>query len=173
MRFAHTAPGRRSTPTLDRMQTKLLTAAVLLLCVVQVRAGSDDFVFSAATSADRTVTWQRKSILAGDFTCHGKREFAVLGTKAKEIVVAVIRPPSRKPIDVLRYSGVARSPESAILTIEPLDFNLEELEQHVGYVPDGLEPSKTCQGLNMTDQMIDSAHIYWHRKKRRFESWSL
>ena len=155
------------------MKQQLLTITLVMLVVSQAEGADDAFVLAAAMTADRSVTWQKKSILVGDFTCQGKREIAVLGTKAKEIVIAVFRPPSKKPVDVLRYSGIARTPESAILTIEPLDYDLKELEQHVGYVPDGLQTSKTCVGLNMTDQMIDSAHIYWHRKNRRFESWSL
>jgi hypothetical protein len=155
------------------MKQQLLTAALLSLFVGHASSAGDRFVFDAAAATDKTVTWQKKSILSGDFTCQGKREFAVLGTKPTEIVIAVFRPPSRKPVDVLRYSGIARNPDSAILTIEPLDFDIKELEQHVGYVPDGLQASKTCLGLNMSDQMVDSAHIYWHRKNRRFESWSL
>lgn len=155
------------------MKHLLLTAALVLLAASRAQSADNSFVLSAATTADRSVSWQRKSILPGDFTCQGKREYAILGTKPKEIVIAIFRPPSKKPVDVLRYSGKARSPDSAILAIDSLDFDIKELEQHVGYVPDGLQPSKTCVGLNMTDQMVDSAHIYWHRENRRFESWSL
>ncbi len=161
------------TSTLGRMKPRLLIVALLSLTFSYARSDDVAFVLSAATAADQLVAWQRKSILSGDFTCKGKREIAILGTSAKEIVVAVFQPPARKPVDLLRYSAVARNPNSAILEIESLDFDLKEFERDVGYVPNGLKPSKTCVGLNMTDQMIDSAHIYWHRKNRRFESWSL
>ena len=162
-----------SARTLGRMKFNSLPALLLLLGISLAQAADESFVLSAAKTADRTVKWQEKSILRGDFTCRGATEFAILGTTPKEIVVAVFRLPSRKPVDLLRYSGTARNPETAILTIEPLDFDIKQLEQDIGYVPDGLQSSKTCLGLNMTDQMIDSAHIYWHRKNRRFESWSL
>jgi hypothetical protein len=155
------------------MTHHLLITALLLLAIGQAHSKGNTFTLAAATSADNSVSWQEKSILSGDFTCHGKREYAILGTKPKEIVIAVFRPPAKQPVDILRYVGDARSPELAILTIESLDFDIKEMEQYVGSVPNGLQPSKTCLGLNMTDQMIDSAHIYWHRKNRRFESWSL
>jgi hypothetical protein len=136
--------------------------------------GIDHFnVFSAAVAADRSVGWQRKSILSGDFTCQGKQEYAILGTKPQQIVIAVFRPPSKQPVDMLRYSGTERRAASAVLAIESLDFDIKELEQSLGWLPDGLQPSKSCVGLNMSDKRIDSAHIYWHRKHRRFTSWSL
>ena len=155
------------------MKTRRLTATLAMLVAGQVHGSEDLFVLAAAAASDSTVKWQRESVVSGDFTCQGKREFAVLGTKPKEIVVAVFRPPSKKPVDLMRFSGIARSPQSAVLAIESLDFSIKELEQHVGYLPDGIQPSKTCVGLNLSDQMVDSAHIYWHRKNHRFESWSL
>ena len=109
------------------MKRRLLTATLLLVAVGNARSAADQFVLSAAVDVDKTVTWQKKSILSGDFTCQRQREFAVLGTSSNEIVIAVFRPPSRKPVDVLRYSGAARSPDAAILTIEPLDFDSKEL----------------------------------------------
>ena len=136
--------------------------------------GIDDFnVFSAAMTADRSVNWQKTSILSGDFTCQGKREYAILGTTPQQIVVAVFQPPSQQPVDILRYSGTARRAASAVLATESLDFNIKELEKSLGWLPDGLQPSKSCVGLNLSDKRIDSAHIYWHRKHRRFTSWSL
>lgn len=155
------------------MKTLLVTSSILCLCLNQVHGADADFVVAAASSADRSVSWQSQSIVSGDFTCQGKREFAILGTKPKEIVVGVFRPPAVAPIDLLRYSGEVRNPKSAALATEPLDFDVKEFESQVGYLPDGLLPSKTCLGLNMSDQMIDSAHIYWHRRHKRFVSWSL
>lgn len=156
-----------------RMKEYLVIATLLFTTVANAQSREVSFVISSASTIDRSVKWQPASVLKADFTCQGKQEFAILGTKPKEIVVAVFRPPAKKPVDVLRYSGVARNPESAVLEIESLDFDLKELEQQLGYAPDGLKPSRTCVGLNLSDQMVDSAHIYWHKKNRRFESWSL
>lgn len=135
-------------------------------------ADEASWVVDAAKRADPSVSWQAKTVLNGNFTCQGKIEFAILGTSTKEIVIAVISTEKGKPIDVIRFSGVARSTKSAILAIEPLDFTIDEFKREVGELPDGLRPSKTCVGLNMSDEMIDSAHIFWHRKAKRFESWS-
>ncbi len=155
------------------MKYHLLTVSLLLFGIGGVSQAADEtFVLSAAKTADRKVRWQDKSLLRGDFTCRGASEFAILGTTPTEIAIAVFRPPSRKPLALLRFSGTARNPGAATLTIEPLDFDIKQLEQDIGFVPDGLQSSKTCLGLNLTDQEIDSAHIYWHRKNRRFESWS-
>lgn len=156
------------------MKRSFLFSAFLITCSAANGAGISDeaFATAAAKRADDTVLWQPKSVISGNFTCRGRKEFAILGTSSKEIVIAVFARGVAKPIDLMRFSGIARSPDSAILSIEPLDFTIDEFEREVGTVPDGLVPSKTCVGLNMTDQMIDSAHIYWHRKNGRFESWS-
>ena len=151
----------------------LLTAVLVLAASGRARGGEAFPVYSAAVAADRSVRWQRPSILSGDFTCQGKREYAILGTKPQQIVVAIFQPPSLKPVDILLYSGTERHAASAVLAIEPLSFDLKQLEQSLGWLPDGLQPSNTCVGLNLSDQRIDSAHIYWHRKLRRFQSWSL
>ncbi len=155
------------------MKHPLLTSFILYSFVSQAQNADVDLVVAAAMTADHSVTWQSKSVVSGDFTCQGMREFAILGTKPKEIVVGVFRPPSLAPVDLLRYSGEIRNPKSAVLATETLDFDVREFGSQVGYVPDGLQVSKTCLGLNMSDQMIDSAHIYWHRKHKRFVSWSL
>lgn len=59
-----------------------------------------------------------------------------------------------------------------MLTTETLDFSVQEFERDVGPLPEGLRPSKTCLGLNMSDQEIDSVHIFWNRQSRRFDGWS-
>ncbi len=136
--------------------------------------GVDNFnVVSAAAAADRSVSWQKNSILSGDFTCQGKREYAILGTKPQQIFVAVFQPPSQRPLEILLYSGVERHASSAVLAVESLDYDIKKLEQGLGWLPDGLQPSKSCVGLNISDGRIDSVHIYWHRKHRRFTGWSL
>ena len=74
---------------------------------------------------------------------------------------------------MLLYSGIERRASSAVLTVSSLDYDMKKLEQSLGWLPDGLQRSKTCLGLNLSDQLIDSIHIYWHRSHGRFESWSL
>lgn len=108
----------------------------------------------------------------GDFSCRGKREVAILGTSPTEISVAVFLNGLSKKPELLQFSASRRNLETVMLATESLDFSVQEFEQEVGPLPEGLRPSKTCLGLTMGDQETDSAHVYWNRKARRFEGWS-
>lgn len=119
------------------------------------------------------VVWQEESVVTGDFSCRGRTETAILGTSDTQIVVAVFLGGFDRKPEILEYSAEARSAESAVLTVESLDFKVEDFESEIGYLPEGLSPSKTCVGLNMSDQMVDSAHIYWNREAGRFDEWVL
>jgi hypothetical protein len=114
------------------MKLFLLTAVLVLAASGRGRGAEEFQVFSAAVAADRSVNWQRQSILSGDFTCQEKREYAILGTRPKQIVIAIFQPPSRKPLDILLYSGTERHASSAVLTIEPLHFDPKQLEPSLG-----------------------------------------
>lgn len=150
-----------------------LAVLMIFLVASSVRAGENAQLLAAASRADSNVSWQEKSIVRGDFTCNGRKELAILGTSPNEIVVAVFGVDSAKPVGVMRFSASVWNPESAVLVTEPLDFTRDEFVREVGFLPEGLQPSKTCLGLNMSDQRVDSAHIYWDRANRRLKSWSL
>lgn len=137
------------------------------------RAAAADAVLAAAQRADATVAWQPQSLLSGNFTCRGATEYALLGTQPRAIVVAVFRAGATAPLQVLRFPEGDRAPEAAILLPESLDIDLQRLRRDIGQVPDGLQRSRTCMGLQMTDERVDSVHIYWHRQKQRFMAWSL
>ena len=111
--------------------------------------------------------------MQGDFSCRGRKDRAILGTSKSEIVVAIFVDGLGRPPKVLRYSAGERDPTTAELTIEDLDFDPKRFKSEVGELPDGLRPSRTCKGLNLSDGKVDSAHIYWNRKARRFDDWSL
>jgi hypothetical protein len=169
-RAKHQSASGPSAQTLGRMRTIVLLA--LVACSSQAPANElQPQVASAAKRFYPNAQWQPSSVVTGNFTCRGQKEHAVLGTSPSEIVVAVfVRGLNSKP-ELLQYSTSARSPNSAILTVEDLDFDAKEFQEQIGPLPEGLKPSKSCVGLNMSDQMIDSAHIYWNRKARRFEDW--
>jgi hypothetical protein len=59
-----------------------------LLLLSQLTAGQDA-VIRAATRYVPGVTWRAKSVVTGDFTCGGRKQTAILGTSAPEIIVAV------------------------------------------------------------------------------------
>jgi hypothetical protein len=127
-------------------------------------------VEKAATRYVPGVAWQRRSIVSGNFSCHGRKEQAILGVSASEIVIAVFVNGLDSRPEVLRYSAKARNPRTAELKIEDLDYDPKEM---VGSDLDGFRRSKSCKGLNLSDGDTDSAHIYWNHKSQRFEDWTL
>ena len=150
------------------------TASALFLYVSSVIASAETPAV-AATAARFVpgVEWQAGSSVQGDFSCRGRKDRAILGTSKSEIVVAIFVDGLDRPPKVLRYSAGERDPTTAELTIEDLDFDPKRFKSEVGELPDGLRPSRTCKGLNLSDGKVDSAHIYWNRKARRFDDWSL
>ena len=144
---------------------------VLSLASALIEAGAEPSIANAARKFYPSAMWRDQSIVKGNFSCRGKQEMAILGTSKTEIVVAVFLNGLSKKPELLKYSTSVRRPDSAILTVESLDFKFEDFEREVGSVPQGLLPSKTCMGLNMSDQLIDSAHIFWNRRARRFDDW--
>jgi hypothetical protein len=113
--------------------------------------------------------WRADSVVTGDFTCRGRKQHAILGTNAKEIVVAVFLNDTDHPPEVLRYSAETRNPASVVLALESQDYDPRD---EVGDVP-GFRRSKTCKGLNLSDGQTDSAHIYWNHDAKRFDDWTL
>jgi hypothetical protein len=145
--------------------------AVLGSAITQVLLAQDPgSIEKAATKYVDRVAWQRTSVVSGNFTCHGRKEQAILGVSESEIVIAVfVKGLDTRP-EVLRYSGKARNPKTAELKIEDLDYDPKEL---LDSDLDGFRRSKSCKGLNLSDGETDSAHIYWSNKSHRFEDWTL
>jgi hypothetical protein len=114
------------------------------------------------------VRWQPKSVLTADFSCRGRREQAILGTSATDIVIAVFLNGTSERPEVLRYSSRVRDAASVQLTIEDQDY---DPSLDIGSDLPGFKRSRTCKGLNLSDQHIDSAHIYWNHLMSRFEDW--
>ena len=127
-------------------------------------------VDKAATKYVPGVAWQRRSIVSGNFSCHGRKEAAILGVSASEIVIAVFVNGLNVRPEVLRYSGKVRNPRTVELKIEGLDYDSKEIN---GSDLDGFKRSKSCKGLNLSDGEKDSAHIYWNHKSQRFDDWTL
>ncbi len=164
-------PRGRSTRTLDGTMTLAPSALVFALIGVAAMASDQADIAAAAKKYYPAAAWQSSSILIGDFSCHGQREAAILGIASTAIVVAVFLDGVNVAPQILEYSTSTRNPSSAVLTTESLDFTLAEMKSDIGYIPEGMRPSKTCLGLNMSDREVDSAHIYWNHNARRFTDW--
>jgi hypothetical protein len=146
-------------------------ALVLALTGVAVAASDQADFTAAAEKYYPAATWQSTSLLIGDFSCRGQREAAILGIASTAIVVAVFLDGFNEAPQILEYSTTVRNASSAALATESLDFTLAEIESDIGYIPEGMRSSKTCLGLNMSDQEVDSAHIYWDHNAREFKDW--
>jgi hypothetical protein len=150
---------------------RLTLIAVLGLVIAHALLAQDSVsVEKAATRYVPGVAWQRRSIISGNFTCHGRKDQAILGIGASEIVIAVFVNGLDSRPEVLRYSVKARNRKTAELKIEDLDYDPKEM---IGSDLDGFTRSKSCKGLNLSDGETDSAHIYWNHKSQRFEDWTL
>jgi hypothetical protein len=145
----------------------LVTFALIRLC--QAAAADTTAIVEYAGKFVPGFTWQRRSVLIGNFDCSGRRQQAILGTNKTTIAILIFLDGTKSKPEILRYSGKARNPTSAILTRESLDFD-PKLE--TGSDLPGFRRSKTCTGLNLSDGGTDSAHIYWNIKLHEFSDWS-
>ena len=152
---------------------RLLITFLTLLCAPLLAFAQVPAIAAAANKFVPGVTLKKESIVAGNFSCRGRVERAILGTKKSEIVVAIFLRSLRMPPTVLRYSANTRDPTTSELKVEDWYFEPMEFENLVGHLPDGLRPSRTCKGLNLSDGRIDSAHIYWNHNTKKFSDWTL
>ena len=152
---------------------RLIVSSLLLLCAPLLASAQVAETVAAATRVVPGVLWKKESVVVGNFSCRGRIERAILGTSKSEIVVAIFLGGLTKPPRVLRYSASSRDPATIELKIEDGDFEPKGFENEVGYIPEGLRPSKTCKGLNLSDGKIDSAHIYWNHNAKQFGDWVL
>jgi hypothetical protein len=153
---------------LDRM-TGLVVRILLVVVAAQVSTASSSSVVSAAKKFVPGVNWLEKSVVAGDFTCRGSQQQAILGTNADEVVLAVFVNGLNTRPEVLRDRFRDRLSRGLKLTVESLDF---DPKADLGYVPPGFQRSKTCKGLNLTDGDVDARHLYWNATAGWFDSWS-
>ena len=155
------------------MRFQLIGVLLFIACISQALAQRASSIKASAARYVPEVNWRANSVVRADFSCQGRVETAILGTSQSQILIAIFLNGLTKPPEVLRYSAKARRAASAVLAIEDMNFELQEFEKDVGYVPGGLRPSKTCKGLNLSDGATDSAHIFWNHLTRRFDDWTL
>jgi hypothetical protein len=113
---------------------------------------------------------QLQRVASGDFSCHGRREVALIGYTSKEIVVAFFLRGLNRPPEVLRFKARTYDPQNAKLVAENQDADPMK-EYNGSYLP-GFRPSKSCKGIRLEDGRADESHIYWNHKDRRFDDWN-
>jgi hypothetical protein len=153
---------------------KLFISILALFVYLPLTAFSQsDQTLAAANKFQPNINWQKGSAVTGNFSCREKAEPAIFGVSESEIVVAVFLNGLAKKPSLLRYSANVRDSSTVKLAIEDGDFDVMEFKEILGEIPDGLRSSKSCKWLNLSDGKIDSVHIYWNHKTKRFSAWSL
>jgi hypothetical protein len=150
---------------------KTLSLPILFSVAFGSAYGADAKEFlKAARTLEPRVQWQERSVLKADFTCDTRQDLAILGTQGSNLVVAVfINMRSAKPAVLEIESGLVA--EEITMTAENQDFEMGTGDPgDVGPLP-GFKRSKTCYGLRLDDERIDSVHIYWNRVARKFQTW--
>jgi hypothetical protein len=77
-------------------------------------------IVSAANKYVPGGTWHSESVIIGDFTCRGRKEQAILGITAREIIVVVFINGLQNKPEILRDK--VHTPADAELTIADLDY---------------------------------------------------
>jgi len=129
-------------------------------------------VQTAAAQFSSDVTWRESTVLAADFSCAGKVQFAILGGSPKEIVVAIFTEGLGERPALLRFEANAHDIRAAKIRLDDYSLSAEEITGLSGTAPTGYRPSSNCHGVRLSDQGIDAAHIYWDHDHRRFDSWT-
>lgn len=142
-----------------------ISAIIVTFILGAVQAPS---ITAAASKFVPGVTWRLESVLTEDFSCSGRKERAILGVTAREIVIALFIRGTEEQPEVLRYSATVRDANEVRLTIEDLDF--DPRDEGIGALA-GFRRSRTCKGLNLSDGKIDLVHIYWNHEAKRFGDW--
>ncbi len=144
------------------MRRKIVICFVLLLNARG--ASSQSTITSAVSKYIPKVVWQSRSIVTGDFTCEGHKQTAILGIPGSDVVVAVFLSGLNRKPEELRFNIF--QPKFARIQTETLDYELDSS------LP-GFHRSRSCQGLNVGDDEVDSAHLYWDHESHRFGMWRL
>lgn len=145
-------------------------ALAMLACAGAAAADTD--VKAAADRFVSGIAWQPASVLKGDFSCAGQQQFAILGTSAHEIVVAVFTHGLAQAPEVLRFESAERKAGEAKIRLEESTLSPDEVKTLAGAEPPGYRPSARCKGVRLSDDASDAAHIYWDHGSKRFDSWS-
>jgi hypothetical protein len=154
------------------MTAKAILSLLAIVSPLALAAAPEAKIATAAAKYFPKVIWRIDSVLSGDFSCRGRKEWAILGTDPPYIVVAVFVHGKKKKPDGVGLDTRAGDwhAEDAKVFLEDLDYGADVYG--VGRPLHGFPRSNTCKGLRVDDHHVDPAHIYWDHDSRRFTYWS-
>jgi hypothetical protein len=153
------------------MKRHSITLVLLLLAGTSPAIGEESAdLVRAVKNSHPMVLWQAHRVLKANLTCLGHQDLAVLGTEETRTIIAILaKGRSKRPIVLEIDSDLSAA--SVTFTVESQDFEIGD-GKHGDVAPlPGFKRSKTCKGLRLDDDRIDSVHIYWNRAESRFQTW--
>ena len=127
----------------------------LSMAIGPVYSAETEKIAKAAKTFEPRVQWQERSVVKADFTCDARQDFAILGTQNSLLVLAVFaNGTTNKPV-VIEIDSALDAGQTKLF-VESQDFETGTDEPgDVGPLP-GFKRSKTCYGLRLDDERIDS-----------------
>lgn len=161
-------------------------SVLLLLLVFQIgtaiaqdgRKNAKDLITRIGKKHLPTVKWDEKSIMSADVNCDGKTDHGILGYEKSVLYLMLVLGDvsESSTVDTLAI-GLGEPSSQNHLCGKTAQLNLEsqeyDLAEDLGENPEGFKKSKICKGLNVSDGMCDSFHIYWNHKTNSLDSWRL
>ncbi len=147
-------------------------AGVMLPGAAMAQAVDGAVVKAAADKFAEGVAWSSASILEADFSCTGRVQQAILGTWAKEIVVAIFTQGINRPPALVQFDASDRNIPASKIRVDDYNLTAEEIAGVSGETPVGYRQSTTCHGVRLSDDSHEAAHIYWNHTDQRFDVWA-
>jgi hypothetical protein len=152
-----------------------LVAAAVAASALSGAAVAQDSQAAAVRAAAEKFTggfmWRPATLLMADFNCTGNVQPAMLGSSTKEIAVVIFADGLDRPPALLRFEGDALSIAQSKIRLDDYTLSPAEIADIAGAPPVGYRPSGTCQGVRLSDDRSEAAHIYWDHDNQRFDSW--